>query len=199
MPRSGPFRILVFQPPVLYYAGPSTHAGLIMSQIPCRRGNLFLALVLFIQCVRAPAAFAGDDRARPRVQRLTLFKNGLGFIVSAITLPDNARTVRVGPLPVPTFGTFWVGYPDGVRVQSLLTSMEDVEWNVRAQTVGQLVEANAGRHVTVHTADRDFEGTVLPPALPAEFPLAPDPYVMSPRGYRSSPPRCRTGTCIHGR
>jgi hypothetical protein len=95
MPRSGPFRLLVFQPPVLYYAAPSIHTDLIMTPKPSRWGSLTLALILFIPFLHAPAAFAGDDGARPRVQRLTLFKNGLGFIVSGITLPDNARTVRV--------------------------------------------------------------------------------------------------------
>ena len=162
-------------------AYPPTHMDLVMTPNHLRREVLLFVLLLFITLVHAPAAFAGDEGAKPRVQRLTLFKNGLGFIVSIVTLPEGDRSVRIGPLPLPSFGTFWVGYPEEVKVKSLLTSMEDVEWNVPAQTVGQLVEANAGRHVTVHTADRDFEGTVLPPALPAGSPLAPDPYVMSPR------------------
>jgi len=152
-----------------------------MTPRPPRRGILILALILFLPLLHTPRLVAGDDRAKPRVQRLTLFKNGLAFIVSGITLPDDARTVKIGPLPVPSFGSFWVAYPEGVNVQSLLTSMEDVERVVPAQTVGQLVEANAGRHITVHTADRDFEGTVMPPAAAAGSPLAPDPYFMSPR------------------
>jgi hypothetical protein len=131
--------------------------------------------------VLAPAAPAGDDGLNVEIQKLTLFKNGLGFVVSRAVLPANATTVRIGRLPVPSFGTFWIGYPKGVKVRSLLTSMEDVERNVPVQNIGQLVLASAGRRVTVHTGDRDIDGIVLP-AVQAEGPsLVPSPYVMSPR------------------
>jgi hypothetical protein len=126
-------------------------------------------------------AFAGDGDAKVEIQKLTLFKNGLGFIVSSVALPENTKTVRIGQLPVPSFGTFWVGYPKELKVQSLLTSMEDVERNVPAQTIGQLIQANAGRRVTVHTGDRDIEGTVMAAAAPEGAPLSPSPYFMSPR------------------
>jgi hypothetical protein len=135
----------------------------------------------FIPLLLSHSASAGDDRAGVEIQKLTLFKNGLGFIVSTATLPENTKTVRIGQLPVPSFGTFWVGYPKEVKMQGLLTSMEDVERNVPAQNIGQLVQANAGRRVTVHTADRDFEGIVMAAAAPEGAPLLPSPYFMSPR------------------
>ena len=101
-------------------AYPPTHMDLVMTPNHLRREVLLFVLLLFITLVHAPAAFAGDEGAKPRVQRLTLFKNGLGFIVSIVTLPEGDRSVRIGPLPLPSFGTFWVGYPEEVKVKSLL-------------------------------------------------------------------------------
>ena len=49
--------------------------------------------------------------AVPRIERLALFKNGLGYATATARLPDNARMVRLGQLPVPSYGTFWIAYP----------------------------------------------------------------------------------------
>jgi hypothetical protein len=142
------------------------------------RRALFGLSVLLVIASRAPA---GDDSAHVEIQQLTLFKNGLGFVVSRASLPGNTRTVRIGRLPIPSFGTFWIGYPKEVKVQGLLTSMEDVERNVPALNIGQLVLANTGRRVIVHTGDRDIDGIVLPAAAAEGQSLVPSPYVMSPR------------------
>ncbi len=55
-----------------------------------------------------------------RIEKVTLFRNGLGYILSEATLPENATTIRVGQLPVPSFGTFWVGYSEQVNPKHVL-------------------------------------------------------------------------------
>ncbi len=129
-----------------------------------------------------------DDRqpgVRMKIEKLALFKNGLGFVISGGELPRDAQTVRIGQLPVPTLGTFWVGYPKDVKVQNLVTSMEDLETEDPVESIGQLVQLNAGRKVVLHMSDRDIEGTVLAGTVPKENRRAPSPYFMSPRnpGY----------------
>ena len=115
------------------------------------------------------------------IEKLTLFKNGLGFIISNATLPENSKTVRIGQLPIPSFGTFWVGYPKEVKLQSLITSIEEVEKKVPVLSIPQLLKVNAGRKVIIHTSDKDIEGTILSGPLNPEEQPAPNPYFMSPR------------------
>jgi hypothetical protein len=147
-----------------------------------RRPFIVCAFILvFIPGLPGHVAAAGGETAKAEIQKLTLFKNGLGFVVSRAVLPENSTTVRLGQLPVPSFGTFWIGYPKAVRLQSLVASMEETARNIPAQSIGQLVQANVGRRVIVHTGDRDIEGVVLPAALPDPGPPAPGPYFMSPR------------------
>jgi len=93
--------------------------------------------------------------------------------------------VRIGQLPVPTFGTFWIGYPNSVKLQSATTSLEDLETRVPVVYMGQLLQLNAGRKVLLHTADRDIEGVVLAAPASGKTPETPSPYVMSPLQSRS--------------
>jgi hypothetical protein len=132
-------------------------------------------------------SYAGDDKlenAKVEIEKLTLFKNGLGFVVSTATLPDDAKTIRIGQLPIPAFGTFWVGYPQNVKLQNLVTSVEESERIIPAQNLAQLLQANVGRKVLVHTSDRDIEGTIIAkPAEPVPQKM-PSPYFMGPRQSR---------------
>lgn len=36
--------------------------------------------------------------------------------ISRAILPENTKTVRIGQIPNPSFGTFWVVYPKEVKV-----------------------------------------------------------------------------------
>jgi hypothetical protein len=140
--------------------------------------------------------FAQENKSQDvkvEIEKLTLFKNGLGFIISNATLPENSKTVRIGQLPIPSFGTFWVGYPKDVKLQSLITSIEEVEKKVPVLSIPQLLQINTGRKVIIHTSDKDIEGTILTSPLNPEEQPAPNPYFMSPRliqdPYRSYMPQ----------
>jgi hypothetical protein len=152
-----------------------------MNWIDIKKTVVFLGLIFFL-CIKFQIAGAGDDKprnARIEIDKITLFKNGLGFIVSTATLPGDASEVRIGQLPIPSFGTFWVAYPKNVKLQTLVTSMEEQEQNVPAQSIGQLLRLNAGRKVVVHIGDRDIEGTVLTGPAEENSHEVPSPYFMS--------------------
>lgn len=146
---------------------------------------ILIACAAFVCSVIYPlhAARPGEEAAGVEIEKLILFKNGLGFIVSSATLPENAQLVRMGQFPVPSFGTFWVGYPKEVKVQSLVTSLEEVEQSVSVQSITQLLQLNAGRKVKVRAVDKDIEGTVLPASAPDQ-PLGSSPYYMNPHRMR---------------
>ena len=146
-------------------------------------------LLCFVTTGRAEQSTPTD--AKFRIERVALFKNGLGFFTSGVMLPENAEAVRFGQLPVPSFGTFWVAYSKDVGVRSLVTSMEEVEERVPVQHIGDLLQANVGRKVTLRTGpgEKDVvEGTVM--ASEAEMPEPPSPYFMDARrrGDPSLPP-----------
>ena len=147
------------------------------------------------------SAVAGTN-AVPKIERLALFKNGLGYATATVTLPDTATSVRLGQLPVPSYGTFWVGYPKEVKVLSLTTAMETVDELFPAMSVDQLLRLNPGRKVVLHTSGGTgsepgvIEGVVQPQPATPTAPEPPSPYFMDVRrtperpyyyGYPSAP------------
>jgi hypothetical protein len=141
-------------------------------------------VVLFGLLFQFQNTFAQEKKSNDvkiEIEKLTLFKNGLGFIISNATLPENSKTVRIGQLPIPSFGTFWVGYPKDVKLQSLVTSIEEMEKKVPLLSIPQLLQVNTGRKVIIHTLDKDIEGTILSSPLNPEEQPTPNPYYMSPR------------------
>ena len=158
--------------------------------------SLAVIIIVFSLLCQHQNTFAQEDKSQDvkiEIEKLTLFKNGLGFIISNATLPKNSKTVRIGQLPIPSFGTFWVGYPKDVKLQSLVTSIEEVEKKVPVISIPQLFQVNTGRKVIIHTSDKDIEGTIVSGAMNPQEPPAPNPYFMSPRliqdPYRSYVPQ----------
>jgi len=144
------------------------------------RALLPLAFLMLTACSVAPAA-GGEGSSPVAIRSVSLFKNGLAFVVSAATLPSEAKTVSIGQLPIPSFGTFWVSYPSDVRVRGLVSSMAEAERRVPATSIGQLLLGNPGRKVLLQTGDRTVEGTILSPGTVDDPAAAQSPYVMSPR------------------
>jgi hypothetical protein len=120
--------------------------------------------------------------ATAEIEKVVLFKNGLVFVVSNYTLPGETRTVSMGQLPIPTLGTFWVS--TDVKLKSLTSLMDEFEYETPVQSVGQLVQLNAGKKVLLHTSDRDIEGIIQPDPVVKTRPETMNPYFMSPRQPR---------------
>ncbi len=119
----------------------------------------------------ATAAVASAD-VQMQPTRLALFKNGYGFVTLRGELDDAAST-RLGPLPVPSVGTFWVGVGEGARLKSLVAGMHDFEVpQVSSLEMRTLVYANPGRKVSIRYELSEGEagyatGTIIP--LPQEM------------------------------
>ncbi len=156
-----------------------------MRTISCRHA-VFLAIVgvLLLHMGTACAEERAAKDAESRIERVALFKNGLGFFTSGVTLPKDAAAVRLGQLPVPSFGTFWVGYGKNVSVRGLVASMEEVDEQVAVQSISQLLEANAGRKVKIRVGpgeDDILEGIVVSTDAETAGPETPSPYFMEAR------------------
>jgi hypothetical protein len=117
--------------------------------------------------------------AAAEIKKISLFKNGQCFVVYKTTLPDDAVTIKIGQLPVPSFGTFWVGYPEKTRVKSIISSIEEIEKKIPVQSIQQLLRLNPGKKVVLHTADKDIEGIILRNNSETTEESLPNPYYMS--------------------
>ena len=120
----------------------------------------------------AADASATTNAAAPKIERIALFKNGLGYASSVGTIPDNATSIRIGQLPVPSYGTFWVGYSKDLKVRHLTTAMETMDEPAAAAGVDELLRLNPGRKVVLHMASgasgeqSTITGTVQSAAIP---------------------------------
>jgi len=151
--------------------------------------RLFVLAVVFLSAGIGRAQGDKLPDAKLKIERIALFKNGLGFYSAAAVLPGNEKTVRLGQLPIPAFGTFWVGYGRDVKLRSLVTAMEDWQETHSLQSLGQILQANAGRRVILHfgPGDKDvLEGIIIPEAAGSAAAEAPNPYSMDNRRRRDA-------------
>lgn len=113
---------------------------------------LTLCMLALMTVLTAPSsAIAKEDQADQaglQVQRVALFKNGLGYWTSRAVLPDSAR-VNLGDLPATAHGTFWVSYDDGTPVRGVFARQEEVVRTEPLGTVAALLAANVGRKVHI--------------------------------------------------
>jgi hypothetical protein len=112
----------------------------------------------------AAARERGAQEMPLKIEKVALFKNGLGFFTSSGTLPGGTTSVRMGGFPVPSYGTFWVGYRDKVKVRSLIAAKEPYQNSVPAQSIADLLRLNSGCSVRLRIAsdpEEIIEGEVV--------------------------------------
>jgi hypothetical protein len=124
-----------------------------MTRYFCGKPLSFSVLVFFLLVLPSVAAEPTEVPAsRLEIQRVALFKNGLGFYTMATSLPGDADTVRIDGLPDPVFGTLWVGYGPKVMVDKLVSKVERVPAVGGVTDLVQLLRKNVGREVILHTS-----------------------------------------------
>ncbi len=107
---------------------------------------------------------AADVKMKP--SRISLFKNGYGLVTLSGTLNDDART-RLGPLPVPTVGTFWVSVGGKAQLRSVVSGMRNYKVPGSVVDMSSLINANPGKKISVSyiLAGEEVEsasGTIIP-------------------------------------
>ncbi len=81
------------------------------------------------------------------LKQVALFKNGLGFFISEVTIPEKARSFYIVPPVAASHGTFWVSYPDKVKLKSLTAKEVEVDELKEATSTAELLRGNIGRKV----------------------------------------------------
>jgi len=145
----------------------------------------YVATCLFAVSVllMVPVAHGDEPAQAPtRLERVALFKNGLGFFVAESKLPDAAGPIVMGPYSAAAHGTFWVAYPSAVKFEGLVAKKTVTRTSVEAVTVPALLQANVGKKVRIHLSEAEVvEGTI------AHFPQLPQPTEAESRGRVSMP------------
>jgi len=125
---------------------------------------MYLVTVVFISTLvwmaNGVVSTAKADETTPtiqtRINTVSLFKNGLGFIrrEAEITKGD---CVVFDKLPIPIHGTFWV-YPSNgdIGISDLIAYMQETIEDQTATTIPDLLEANIGTSVQVRIGDEDI-------------------------------------------
>lgn len=155
-----------------------------------RRSRLLLVLTIVIGSVfliRSASAQSEQPATRPRIQQIALFKNGLGFFVCQVRIPDDINSFSIAPDGAASHGTFWVAYPPKVKLSSLVAGSVDFQQMTEAVTIPELLRANIDRSVRLNYKDKDIEGIIryFPddrrPSLPSPYALGTPESVRIPR------------------
>ena len=139
-------------------------------------GSILVSMV-FLSWTIGLAPKAAASQVEPRLKHVALFKNGLGFFISEITVPDEARSFDVKPTGAPCHGTCWLVNPPNVKIDSLIAKEIKTAESGDALSLSDLLRANLGRKVTVYVSDIALTGVLSflpdPPKQPVPRPYAP--------------------------
>ncbi|MHC4388434.1 MAG: hypothetical protein ACYSX1_07480, partial [Planctomycetota bacterium] len=88
--------------------------------------GVVVSLIIFADLVHG-APEADKKQAQAKLQQIALFKNGLGFFVSQVPVPKKTKAFHVVPFAAASHGTFWVAYPEKVKLKSLVVKETEVQ------------------------------------------------------------------------
>lgn len=152
-----------------------------------RRLAIGIALVCALLPL-VPGRAAEPTSVQTRLDRVALFKNGLGFFSRSGQLQAGQTQALVGPFAAPVHGTFWVSAPTSAGLGSIVARQVNVKGEtVQARDLGDLLRANVGREVAIWTSDEamPIKGVILSFAADRPY-LAPlgQAYQMGATGSR---------------
>jgi len=106
----------------------------------------------------APAA--PEPRVQTRLERVALFKNGLGYFVRRGELSAAQHAALMGPFAAPVHGTFWVSTPATAGLESLVSRQVRMPGApLEAANTAELLRANVGKQVVLWT-DADGKSAI---------------------------------------
>ncbi len=104
---------------------------------------------------------AGLPELKPRTKTIAVFKNGLGFFIKEgkVTLKDGwAQTELV---PRASLGSMWIASLDqAVTLDEVISYKEQINTNIEAITVAELIRANIGEKVMIRYGNNTVEGII---------------------------------------
>lgn len=136
--------------------------------------KVFLAAVLIVSVTIN--LYAGSEAVQ--IKEVSLFKNGLGYFVCEVIPPAGQTSFVIMPPAAATHGTFWLSYPEKVKVQSFAAKQEECQQTSQANSIPEILKANIGKKVRLVLGnDKEVEGIIT---YFAQGPInsPPDPYAV---------------------
>jgi hypothetical protein len=140
------------------------------------------SLVLVIAAILGFAGYVFAEEpateAKMELKQVSLFKNGLGFFVWEVTIPEGVKSFYIVPDAAASHGTFWVSYPPKAEVESVIAKQVEGKEQVDAVTIVDLLKGNIGRRVKVYFTDKPDANVEAKLLKVTQEPrnLPPDPY-----------------------
>lgn len=107
----------------------------------------------------APSAGAAEEHPptlKTKLVAISLFKNGLGFVAREGEIPKGQGAWRIGELPAPAHGTFWLYSPnDEAALRDIVAFEDESVERIQAISVAEMIEANVGQTVDVRLGDKE--------------------------------------------
>jgi len=78
-----------------------------------RMNSVLSGIVMTCMLFACPACAVTETatvQVESKLQQVALFKNGLGFFISEVAVPEKVTSFSVVPLAAPSHGTFWISY-----------------------------------------------------------------------------------------
>jgi hypothetical protein len=116
--------------------------------------TLVLGVLAFFGFVGYVFAEESATEAKMELKQVSLFKNGLGFFVWEVIIPEKVKSFYIVPEAAASHGTFWVSYPPKVDVESVVAKEVEGKEQVEATTVVDLLKGNIGRKVSIYFTDK---------------------------------------------
>ena len=110
-----------------------------------------LAFFCFVGCVFAEES---ATEGKMELKQVSLFKNGLGFFVWEVAIPEKIKSFYIVPDAAASHGTFWVSYPPKVDVESVVAKEVEAKEQVEATAIIDLLKGNIGKNVKVYFSDK---------------------------------------------
>src|ERR1700739_613622 len=98
----------------------------------------------------------------PKTVDVAAFKNGLAFVLRQGEIPLSAGTGRIAPIPNATLGTLWLSpsTPDA-RIDEVIAYRYSVGGERTIASIGEILQANAGKTVTINYQMKEYTGEVV--------------------------------------
>ncbi|MFI4911256.1 MAG: hypothetical protein ACIAQZ_06265 [Sedimentisphaeraceae bacterium JB056] len=113
---------------------------------------LTLSVLFLSSCIAKPVS--------DKINTIALFKNGSGYFLSSVEIDEGVSDFEIMPEVAPANGTFWVSWPKGISVSSLVAEEVDYNEEIEAVTIVELLKANVGSQVKLKVGDDYVTGTL---------------------------------------
>lgn len=128
-----------------------------------KRKALIYALLPVIFAFPAFSDTKSGEVVVPKIEKLSLFKNGYGFASLVFTPKANQNIYLLKDLPVSVHGTFWVHSTDKNKLGFMSGSTTKVEKQKENYSMLELAQANPDANIRVKTTKGQFfSGKLVP-------------------------------------